>query len=100
MSTPKVNITLGPGMSGSVLVVHEDGTEVDISGAVNAVVARREPDGSMTTTLSLPWASASFLDVAAHVPADTRQALIELGWTPPDSPENPDVFDVPHEEVR
>mgnify|MGYP000976838331 CR=1 FL=1 len=100
MSNPKVNITLGPGLTGSVVVTQDDGSELDISSTVSAVTARREPNGAMTAELTMPWASATFLGVAAHVPQETRDALVALGWTPPDAPVAAAVLDAPAEEAR
>lgn len=84
MKPQQVKILLGPGMFGSVRVVEDTGRELDISGVVSAVDVHRGPDGQTTATLTLPWASGSFLAESTHVPTDTHTALVALGWTPPE----------------
>lgn len=87
MSDYHAEISLGLDGTGRVMIhEHDTGRSIDISSVVNAIDIHRTPDGRTTATLHLPWASGSFLAVAAHVPQDTAEALMALGWTPPAPP--------------
>lgn len=86
-----VKINVNENGTGKVVVVADDGTETDISGAVNAFEVHRGTNARVTALLSLPWASGEFLATAAHVPISTAMALQALGWTPP--PGQPTLHD-------
>lgn len=84
----------GPG-EGSVVVVLADGTEHDITSVVSAVDTTARSGQPTTATLTLPFVTAAFLAEAAHVPEATRDALIALGWSPPDAPAPAPLIDAP-----
>lgn len=58
---------------------------VDLSDAVRAVTVRHEVDNLPTVTveLCLFTGDVNGSEAIAHLPDETRDALIALGWTPP-----------------
>lgn len=73
-----------------IVVVADDGTETDITGAVSAVEVSGRPF-NVQALITLPWASGEFLASSAHVPISTAHALQALGWTPP--PDQPTLYE-------
>lgn len=71
------------GGTSSVVIVDEDGTEHDITGAVSEVETLRYADGHCTAIITLPDAYIAAASDRTAVDHTTRDALLALGWTPP-----------------
>jgi hypothetical protein len=79
-----VELTVGPLGRGSIVL---DGR--DVSRLVHAVEISAEP-GTTTVRLDLlVGVSATLTDVPVELSEQTRDLLVSLGWTPPESAAKP-----------
>lgn len=70
------------GGTSSVVIVDEDGTEHDITGAVSEVETSRTQHGDCIAFVTLPKVYIA-AEAKTRVDRVTWDALLALGWTPP-----------------
>lgn len=66
----------------SVVIVDGNGTEHDITNAVSSCVVTRDQRGNCSAIVTMPRVLVA-AEAEIEVSPETRDALLALGWTPP-----------------